>query len=163
MKIRDEKGRFCSCAYTEFFNELYSKILKQDNGCWVWIGSKNHTGFYGYGAIHWKNKTYLVHRFIYEMCKGKIPNGMDLCHKCDNPPCCNPEHMFVGTRSDNMRDSYEKGRSPRGEKHYKAKLKTLDIISIREDPRKYIVIAKDYGVGARQISYIKKGKSWSWV
>jgi hypothetical protein len=76
------------------------------DACWPWIGSTTN----GYGRFHNRNKPFLAHRVAYEMVYGPIPPGMFVCHHCDNPPCCNPAHLFLGTGADNMRDASRKGR-----------------------------------------------------
>lgn len=78
-------------------------------GCWNWIGSKSTNG---YGNIGIQKRTYYVHRVSWEIHNSKIPEGLDVCHKCDNRRCVNPEHLFLGTRLDNMQDCLAKGRVP---------------------------------------------------
>ena len=91
------------------------KISIKDSGCWEWIGARDRHG-YGryycrlkYKSIGKKNHT-LAHRFSWEHFKGQIPLNLFVCHKCDNPPCVNPEHLFLGTTQDNTRDCINKGR-----------------------------------------------------
>ena len=84
-----------------------SKIEKMPNGCWIWTGTKD---LKGYGAIRFNGKMHKSHRVAYEIYVGEIPKGMLCCHHCDVPSCCNPDHLFIGTNSDNMRDMYKKGR-----------------------------------------------------
>jgi hypothetical protein len=90
---------------------LAGKYKPDTNGCWIWTGGKfNH----GYGAIGAGSKqsrqNLLAHRVSYEHYKGPIPEGLDVCHTCDVKLCINPEHLFVGTAKDNVRDMYQKGR-----------------------------------------------------
>src|SRR5260370_21245414 len=77
------------------------------NGCWVYTG---HLNSKGYGQIKYNDKLELVHRISYRIMKGRIPKGLFVLHKCDNPPCFNPDHLFVGTQLDNIRDMISKGR-----------------------------------------------------
>lgn len=102
--------------------------------CWNWTGGRfNH----GYGAVSsgGRNATNLLaHRVVYEHYKGPIPAGLDACHRCDNKLCVNPEHIFLGTAKDNIRDMIVKGRGnwSRGEKHYAAKLDDVQVKRLRE-------------------------------
>jgi hypothetical protein len=110
-----------------------TKVIKCENGCWEWTFYKDKDG---YGIY----KQRRAHRVAYELWKGKIPVGQLVRHKCDNPPCVNPEHLEIGTQSDNMRDMVERGRHraktcsqsiPRGEKHANSKLTEDDVREIR--------------------------------
>lgn len=84
-----------------------NKVEKTDS-CWIWKAAR--VMGQGYGMIKVGTKTYRAHRLSYELFKGEIPSGMYICHTCDNPPCVNPDHLFLGTASDNNRDKMEKGR-----------------------------------------------------
>jgi hypothetical protein len=82
---------------------------KEDNGCLIWTGVINNAG---YGRISIKKKIYSVHRIAYETWVGPIPEGMFVCHTCDNRKCCKPTHLWLGTSSENMKDCHRKGRLP---------------------------------------------------
>lgn len=84
---------------------LESRLERNDNGCLEWQGYRNI-----YGRITVNRKTILTHRLAWEMKNGEIPNGLFILHKCDNPPCCNTDHLFLGTQKDNMQDALKKGR-----------------------------------------------------
>lgn len=97
---------------------LWSKVNKNGpNGCWVYSGACDRRG-YGrpgigvgvYESGHPKTRRYYAHRRSYEIHNGPIPKGMLVLHKCDNPPCCNPEHLYLGTDKDNSHDCARKGR-----------------------------------------------------
>lgn len=83
------------------------KYQIKDNGCWEFIGCKMPNG---YGKLGKNKKTWLAHRYSYFLKNGEIPNGMHVCHTCDNRICINPEHLFLGTRKDNMQDMIKKNR-----------------------------------------------------
>lgn len=91
---------------TERFMRKIDKNPK--SGCWVWIGSRTPTG--GYGSFWDNGKLHRAHRWSYRHFHGEIGDNEDVCHACDNPPCVNPEHLFRGTRLDNIIDSVKKGR-----------------------------------------------------
>jgi hypothetical protein len=108
--------------------------INADTGCWDWTGSRNNQ--YGNIFIRWENGRGVMqqaHRASYELLFGEIPDGLVVCHKCDNPKCIRPDHLFVGTPQDNMDDMVAKGRggSTRGSKNHLAKLNELDIPVIR--------------------------------
>lgn len=96
-----EKARF------HILKRIMGKVDQSDSGCWLWKGFRSYLG---YGQITVQGKTWPAHRLTYTLFKGEIPEGMQACHTCDNPPCCNPDHIFLGTASDNSRDSQSKGR-----------------------------------------------------
>lgn len=86
---------------------LWSKVRKRRNGCFEWIGCKNERG---YGVIHLDNKNTYTHRVSWILTNGPILNGMFVLHRCDNPSCVNPDHLFLGTPKDNIQDMFSKGR-----------------------------------------------------
>ena len=129
-------------------------------GCWLWIGSCNPAG-YGWFGI--ERKTFLAHRASWLIFRSPIPPGMQVLHKCDNPPCVNPDHLFLGKDAENNQDKVNKGRQKIGTKDPNAKLTESDIIDIRIDNRPQSMIAKDYGVHQAIISRIKSGKTWKHV
>jgi hypothetical protein len=87
-----------------------SCVVKTDNdSCWGWTGSAHD---YGYGVLPYKTEKIRAHRFSYSHFVGEIPKGLFVLHKCDNPPCTNPNHLFLGTNLDNINDCIKKGRHP---------------------------------------------------
>jgi len=87
------------------FNIFFNKFTKNKNDCWEWNCKKTE-----YGDIYYRKNHYSSHRFSYTLFKGKIPKGLYVLHKCDNPCCVNPDHLFLGTHQDNITDMWEKGR-----------------------------------------------------
>lgn len=77
------------------------------NGCWDW---KLFRIWSGYGQLRYKKRTWLAHRLAWTLAHGRIPKGLCVCHSCDNPGCVNPAHLWLGTRSENVRDMYRKQR-----------------------------------------------------
>lgn len=139
-----------------------AKLGVQDavTGCIPWDAatlSKGHGQFWLSGTM------VCAHRIAWELRHGPIPDGLWVLHRCDNPPCCNPEHLFLGTHKDNMADMRNKGRSLTGSKHSLAKLTEEDVRSIRsmlatgETQR---VVAAKFGVAQQHVSKISNRSSW---
>ncbi len=106
-------SRCCHCEQQRRLRPLTDVFWNQvekgnHNGCWVWIGALDTLG---YGHLTIKRKLRLAHRVSWELANGSIPDGLHVLHHCDNPPCVNPSHLFLGTHLDNMRDMIAKGRS----------------------------------------------------
>lgn len=110
------KAKACSAACrarlqrVPLAKRFWAKVLKVpgENACWVWIGNKNE---HGYGTLGVNRKMEKAHRVALALESGEpIPDGVDVCHKCDNPSCVRPDHLFLGTMSDNIRDCVLKGR-----------------------------------------------------
>lgn len=138
-------------------------IPENPNDCWEWIGSKNSKG---YGRVRINNKIYLAHRIFFESFIGEIPEGMCVCHSCDNPCCINPSHLFLGTQLENIIDRDNKNHQARGKNNGKHKLIETDVYLIREFLDKGYTnkqIAKMFKVDPSVISNIKLGKRWSWL
>lgn len=102
-----------------------NKIEKTDS-CWLWIGAKNKVG-YGYFQDKLTRNKY-AHRFSYNHFKGFIADGLFVLHNCDNPSCVNPDHLFLGTHDDNMKDAVRKNRFPKGDNHYMRKRKITNVL-----------------------------------
>ncbi len=94
---------------TDPIARLEEKYTVAENGCWEWTACTNKAG---YGRIIFRGKAWLAHRLSFQTFIGPIINGLHVCHHCDNPPCVNPKHLFLGTDSDNMHDMVSKGRHP---------------------------------------------------
>ncbi len=133
------------------------------NGCWEWTGPQDGKG---YGRLNAGNKRHLAHRYSYELYLGPIEKDYLVCHKCDNPLCVNPEHLFIGTHQDNMTDMVNKQRNTRGQDKHNAKLTSEDVIIIRKllaAGAYQRVIAERFGVERKCISDIKTGRNWGWL
>lgn len=142
---------------------IFSKTILID-GCFIWKGADN--GKSGYGKISYKGKPQGVHRVVYEIIKGDIFNGMDICHTCDNRKCVNPSHLFMGTRKDNMQDCISKKRNysfdnQSGQSHPASKLSNDDVKYIFQSSKKYQNLAKEFNVTPHCIKSIKTRKNWS--
>jgi hypothetical protein len=107
----------------------------------------------------------LAHRVSWELHHGEIPDGMQVCHKCDTPSCVNPDHLFLGTPQENHADMRRKGRSvpPRGERNGHAILTEAQVRAIRQDPRTARRIAPEYGVKEWTIHGVKSRRTWAHI
>ena len=163
-----------------------SQIEATDSGCWLWVGTKTRAG---YGSPRIEGKHRRAHRVVYEMIVGPIPEGLSVLHKCDVRNCCNPDHLYVGTQADNMRDMQLRGRnghythpeatprgrrhghythpeSYRGERNGKAKL-TEDQVRITRMAAKQGItqrtLAQHFGVSQPTIYSIIHRKTWTYL
>jgi predicted XRE-type DNA-binding protein len=131
-----------------------------DDECWPW---KRPIKYHQYGQFSMYGKQRNPSRWAFYLAHGD-PGELDVCHRCDNPPCCNPTHLFAGTAKDNLGDMAAKGRSLRGERHNLAKLRADQVETIREllASGRYSqrAISYAYGVKHPTISNIKSGKIW---
>jgi hypothetical protein len=130
--------------------------------CWEWLASISVTG---YGTFMLDKKTHGAHRIAYELHFGtRLTAQEHVCHKCDNPRCVNPHHLFVGTHHSNMRDMKAKGRHKQtpqlGERHWNAKLTAPDIIAIRASALTAAQLAERFGVTDTMIRLIRQRRNW---
>ncbi len=174
---RQAAGHFCSIecrggyrarmAAKNVERRFWSYILQPNDPscCWPWQGQVDVNG---YGRFNWRRgDTQLAHRLSYRLAHGELPADRFVCHRCDNPPCINPAHLFLGTQLDNMRDAAAKGRtaSPdrRGEQVNTAKLSTADVIFIRGASASTAEVAAHFGISREQVSNIRKRRQWKHV
>jgi predicted XRE-type DNA-binding protein len=141
----------------------------KENGCWECtshVSTKSENGYHRMRRKYLNAGKIYIHRLIYEECFGEIPEGMDVCHKCDNTHCINPEHLFLGTHTDNMQDMLKKnrGNKAKGEHNSASKLKEKDVLQIimllQKGELSQAEIAKKYKVDKTTINKIKVGENW---
>jgi hypothetical protein len=135
------------------------------SNCWEWQGNKPDGR---YGHFSFNGKAIKAHRWIYELCCGRIPDSMVIRHRCDNPSCVNPRHLTIGTPKDNANDMHERGRASnrQGEKHPMARIDESAVIQIRkraELGESYVKIAAAYAISHQQVGKIVRRENWGHV
>lgn len=154
-----------------FATRFWSKVAISDPlGCWEWTASRgSNTLGHNYGKVGVDGKNRFAHRVAWVLMYGPVPEGMDVLHRCDNPPCCNPTHLFLGTHTDNMRDRAAKGRSAPtiGTQNPKARLTESDVLKIRArwraGERPAASIAADFPVTKEAVYAIVYYRAWTHV
>lgn len=141
--------------YLAALSKKFNKFVVKKDGCWDWNATKNKQG---YGSMLHRHKLMKSHRASYLIHKGEIPKGIFVLHSCDNSSCSNPEHLFLGTNTDNMRDMTKKGRNkPRATLTPDQVIEIRNLIGLGVSNTR---IAKQFGVSDVAIHYIKSNKSW---
>jgi DNA-binding XRE family transcriptional regulator len=176
-----DRRKFCSleCRYGATAEERFWKKVNKSDECWNWIGAKSRGGYGSFGGTK-------AHRYAYELANGSIPEGLFVCHKCDNPGCVRPDHLFLGTPKDNTDDMWAKNRArpgkllhPSGVDHWtkrqpnrirygeEAPNTKLTEENIREIRRRYFTegmlqdeLATEYGVTSHTIGDIVRNDTW---
>lgn len=131
------------------------------NGCWIWQKAVTNSGYGVVGVQHDRKRLMtFAHRISYYCFNGPLGQGLQVCHSCDNKLCCNPHHLWLGTRSDNVRDSHKKGRG-------RAKLTLKQARQIRRSykgtDKHRRELAQKYGVAEVTIDSIVYGRNWAWI
>lgn len=175
FEVRQDKAlsqRFCSkkCRRRDLVDWKLRFLPKVERGssCWEWQGKRDRNG---YGRFKIEYKEHFAHRLAYEIEFGEIPEGLRVLHRCDNPPCCNPAHLFAGTQADNVADMISKQRDlegrekarRQGERHHKAQLSEDDVRAIRTQRGQGRIcreIAEDFGVTREAVQSIVDRRKW---
>lgn len=150
---------------------FWSKVSKEADGCWLWQSSLDKDGYGHWGpSINKRIFHFKCHRFSWMATHGPIPSGLSVLHKCDVRRCVNPNHLFLGTQSDNLRDAESKGRMRRGTNPNPAnrgssKLTAEQVVAIKTRYATGDVsqqeLADSYGVSQGCISWAVRGKTWT--
>lgn len=141
---------------------FWSKVaIKNEKRCWLWNGGTDKDGY----GIFWVNpRNQFAHRLAYIFEFGEFDKTLNVLHKCDNPSCVNPNHLFLGTHQDNMNDMVKKNRSLKGEKMYSAKLTECNVKKIKtllkDNSISLAAIATQFKVSKSAILDIKMGRTW---
>src|SRR5690606_412059 len=130
-----------------------------DDECWPWLGPKKRGG---YGSMKWSDGRYhLAHRIAWALDHDYMPgSNMHVCHSCDNPSCCNPRHLWLGSPLDNVSDRDAKRRTSQGERHYAARLTVDDVVAIRRSTETLTALARRFGVSISHIRNIRQETKW---
>jgi hypothetical protein len=153
---------------TPLETRFWQRVFRgSDSDCWPWLGCQHN---FGYGVLGLGGKSKpgrknqdVAHRISWMIHYGSIPVGLFVLHKCDNPLCVNPAHLFLGTQTDNMQDMTKKGRRMHGQRHYHAKLKDSDVLDIRvryRNGERITELAKQFGVTWETMAAVAKGRTW---
>lgn len=169
-----KRNKCCSlmCAglnrFPDHIARFWGRVLKpRDNdACWIWTGKiRNGYGKFAF-KINGERRYVTAHRFSWELTNGPIPNGLFVCHKCDNPPCLNPLHLFLADALENMKDRDRKGRQARGEKGGTAKLTEEKVGQIRKkiaNKEKIRDIVKEFNISSSSVYAIGYRRTWKHV
>ena len=141
-----------------FWSLVNLNLIK--TSCWNWIGQKGKTG---YGRFKIGKSKYSSNRVAYAIAYGYVPLDKFVCHSCDNPLCVRPDHLFLGTATENAHDRTKKNRTAKGSNAGGSILKEEQVKKILKDTRSQSVIAKEYGVAKSTIGKIKSKKNWSHI
>jgi hypothetical protein len=158
-------GKIFETKYDKTSEQRFWEKVDKTENCWNWVASCLK---FGHGHFRVGKRVILAHRYSYELHIGPIPKDMCVLHKCDNPKCVNPDHLFLGTRINNIEDMDVKNRRIvlKGEKIGTSKLTEKEVSLIKgllktNAPRKGI--ADYFGVSLQAIEAIQSGRNWSWV
>lgn len=142
-------------------NRLRGAVTHSAAGCWEW---RKYANEHGYGRLKVAGRMELAHIVAYRSFRGEIGPGLCVCHRCDNPLCINPLHLFLGTHEENLLDMRTKGRQVKGETHYRAKLNAQKAQAIRDryasGSASMTELAEQFGVTSGAISAIVHGHTW---
>lgn len=140
--------------------DRFERYVVRKRGCWKWRGSKDAQG---YGQLSFGKMPIKASRASYLLFCGELKPRRCVLHKCDNPECTNPKHLFLGSKHDNLRDAAEKGRMPRGERHHNSKLTAAKIRKILASKDLQKTIAQRFGIHPGTVSQIKRGLRWKHI
>lgn len=143
-------------------SRFWAKVTKGDpSECWEWNRGCDADG---YGVFHFKYATYRAHRMAWTLTHGELSPALAICHRCDNPPCCNPAHMFPGTLNDNNVDKAQKGRSLIGAENPRARITDAQVLEIRRLSAMGVrrrALSERFSISVAQTRRIVVGEQWA--
>lgn len=150
--------------YDSLVDAFWSNVAPGKSGdCWEWRGCRDKNG---YGLVQYQKRQYRVHRVSYLLHYGEFSGDLLVCHECDNPPCVNPWHLFLGTNAENTADRDRKGRAARGEESNRAKLTEADVLEIRAmaaSGSRTKEMTDRFGISYNMIGAIARGDFWKHI
>lgn len=159
LKKSPRPAKLTNPDYAEYAKAKFlALVLPQPNGCWYWSNHvKKSTG---YGEMYLEGRSRGTHVVAQILFNGGLPDGCIVLHRCDNPGCCNPDHVYAGTYLQNIADRRDRGRAPNGEKHHNVSITEKMAIAILAEPGYPTAIAKKFGVTRNVVNLLKLGKTW---
>jgi len=151
---------------SDVLTAFWTKVIKHpDGGCWEWTAGR--TSHARHGLFFHDGPYHRAHRFAYQLVNGPIPEGMVVRHLCHNPICVRPDHLALGTQTENVRDTVDAGRQARGERSWAARLTEADVRILRVRHAAggvtYAELAAEFGVGESTVGMAVTGKTWGHV
>lgn len=166
MERRNTLGRYASAPTATPKDRFESRIIMiPEGGCWIFDGSeKNKYGHIGFKLGARKTPTLFAHRYSWEIYVGPIPQGLFVLHRCDNPACVNPHHLFLGTAADNSDDKVSKGRQAKGVMLPVAKINDQIARTIKTmSDKSTAAIGEMFGISRQSVADIRYGRTWKHV
>ncbi len=144
----------------EIISAIHANCTRNSAGCILWSGDTGGA----YGRVKFRNRKWFAHRLVWELSHGPIEGKLQVCHRCDTPLCCNPDHLFLGTAAENIRDSMNKKRRAIGERHGNAKLVAEEVVQIKQLIAMKTLLIKEIsfllGISQSQLRRIQHGEHW---
>jgi len=148
---------------TSAIDRFISKVIvpPDSSQCWTWTGARGHKGHGAFAPDGSIPRMMNAHRWIYQHVNGvDLPSDVFVCHRCDNPPCVNPDHLYAGSHQDNMRDMRVRARAARGEHNARSRLVEADVRAIRSSRQTQKFLAQKYRVSKSTIQLIQHRRTW---
>lgn len=144
---------------------FWGRVRKSDTGCWLWLGWRLPSG---YGMVRYEGRDVGAHRVSWELTHGALPAGAFVLHRCDNPPCVRPDHLFLGSAKSNTQDMLRKGRHrvERGAQHHAARLGEDEALEIRlraASGASQHALAAEFCISPQAVNDIVRGRAWRHV